>query len=278
MKYFQRVLIMVAVMAQTGEIWADSFVEFRGPLGPGTFKTWTSGKMMREEHQIPLMGQQIQIVRVDKGVVWTLNTKDKTYTESPLAIPYAPLPEMDNNTEPSGETKTTDRTPSDCTPKISTLAKTRKIAGQTTTGTKMTCKENSTESMTSWVAPINDTTGRALATQKNYANAYAKALYANYPPKEKAEMEKEYSFLKNMMQEIPSRLMPDKMPEGFIMALEGESKVEGAMPLYEVVSLSATPVDKSLFEIPADYKKTAGGPADGMNMNAIMEGLKNFKQ
>jgi Zn-dependent oligopeptidase len=30
MKYFQQVLIMVAVMTQAGWVWADSFVEFRG--------------------------------------------------------------------------------------------------------------------------------------------------------------------------------------------------------------------------------------------------------
>lgn len=269
----------VVLIAQAGLVSADSYVEFKGPMGPATSKSWTSGKMLREEHQIPLMGQQIQIVRVDKGVVWALNPKMKTYTESPIAIPYTPMPETkdDDNTS-MGTTDDSDDSPPNCTPKMSTLAKTRKIAGQTATGTKISCKENPQEGMTSWMAPINDTTGKILADQKNYATAYAKAMYANYPAKERAEMEKSYSFLKNMMQEIPSMMGQGKWPDGYVMAMEAESKDDGAMALYEVVSLSASPVDKALFEIPAGYKKTAGGPGDGMDMHAIMEGLKNLKR
>src|SRR5687767_11270952 len=67
---------------------ADNQMEYRALMMEEPGKMWGSGMKQRTEMKMPYVGQHVSIIRVDKGVVWDLNPKKKTYTEKPIALPY----------------------------------------------------------------------------------------------------------------------------------------------------------------------------------------------
>jgi hypothetical protein len=103
---FAAALLGMLFLAST--VRADSYMEFKGLMMEKPAKTWTSGLKQRHEMQAPMIGQMITITRVDKGVVWTLNPRKKTYSEKPIALPYRPAPKTKNDRTPSKRDDTRD--------------------------------------------------------------------------------------------------------------------------------------------------------------------------
>jgi hypothetical protein len=74
---------------------ADIYMEKTMAMGGEPTKTWVKGLKQRTETHIALFNlpPMILIQRIDKGVQWNINTRDKAYSESPIVLPAnIPLP------------------------------------------------------------------------------------------------------------------------------------------------------------------------------------------
>lgn len=270
--------IFTAALLSSAILHADSTFEHKTFMGNEPGKVWTSGLKQRKEMSMPMVGKQISITRVDKGVEWTLNTKKKTYTEEKLALPYTPMEKSSTKTSGgnSNEDEDEDTEPT-CTPQMTSLSKTRTIAGMTAKGTHMGCKESPKEGMTLWYVPPTATIKAAEQDLKNFDAALAKAKFANWPAKERKEMERGLAMWARLIGELPMAMTGQKLPSDFLIAMDMTSE-EGPQTFYEVTALSAGSLDASLFEIPAGYKKVEAktGAFGDVDLGEMMKGLKDF--
>lgn len=260
--------------------FADTYMEHTLLMSQSPARTWTSGLMQRKEFEMPFVGRQVVITRVDKGVEWTLDPKSRTYEEKPIALPYQP-PTRSAGVS-SGESASDESEGEACTPELKKLPGGRTLAGQAATGYRMGCRETPREGMITWLAPASATTTRIQKELAQFDKAYGKAQFANYPAKARGEMEQGVMVWQRLVGDVlPHQTGMGKMPEGLLVAMEAESQEDGKTSFYEVIRFSADPVPASLFEIPAGYAKADGrkpfGHAGGaMNMEGLMDALKGL--
>jgi len=262
--------------------FADAYIEHALPTSQTPAKTWTSGLKERKEIEAPFLGRQVTITRVDKGVEWTLNPKKKTYEEKPIALPYDkpnPHPASAYDDSDTGMDDTADD--DTCTFEMKKLPSGRTVAGYEAVGYRMGCREEPKEGMIVWLAASGGIAQSIHRDVKKYNQAHGKALYANYPAKERKEMEQGMAAMwQNILGEMPRQANLDKVPDNLPMAMETESREVGKMTFYEVIRLSAAPISASLFEIPAGYTKIDGkasGFGSGkMNMDELMKAMENL--
>lgn len=259
---------------------ADSYMEHTLLMSQAPARTWTSGLMQRKEYEMPFVGKQIVITRVDKGVEWTLGPKTKTYEETPIALPYQP---SGRTSGASHEENTSDASEGEaCTPELKKLPGARPLAGLSATGYRMGCRETPRDGMIVWLAPSSKTTNKIQRDLAQFDKAYSKAQFANYPAKARGEMEQGTMMWQRLVGDLlPLQTGMGKMPEGMLLAMEAESQEDGKAAFYEVIRFSAAPVPVSLFEIPAGYAKADGKQSFGnvggaVNMEGLMDALKGL--
>ena len=256
---FGAAVFIVAVASSASR--ADSLIEYKGLMMETPAKSWTSGMKQRTEMELPFVGRRVSITRVDKGVVWDLDPKNKTYTERPVAIPYAKDAGRGRDKAPRSPGGP-ESSPQDtrCTAEVKVLPGTRAIAGLKSAGHRMACKESPSEATVMWVGAPTAATEKVMKEQEAYSKAYSKALFANYPAKERAEMEGGMAALGGLLSQMPRMVSGGKLPKGMWTALEVES-AEGTQTFFQLVSVSASPVKADLFEVPAGYRKVENNAA-----------------
>lgn len=285
MKSIRIAAMGAAIIFSCLPLFADNTIEFKGFMSEQPSKILTSGLKQRREIQAPIVGTQISIIRIDKGVEWTLNTKKKTYTEKPLALPYTPHPKNTDSKKQSPDnsdsSNKSDKNEPTCTAEIKKLSASRTIAGLPSTGQHFGCKESPKDGMTVWFANPTATTKKIQQETKTFDTAIAKARFSNYPAKDREEMEKGTAALAQMLGAMPAMMGGDKLPDGLWVAAESESAEGGKQTLYELTTVSANPLATDLFEVPAGYKKAAatkspfGGLGD-LNLKDAMNGLEDY--
>lgn len=134
----KKVLILMLVLLIPGVVLGDLLIKEKvsssGAMGmwesEGTETTYIKGEKVRTESQMEVRGMmeammpesdevQTSIVRIDRGVIWTLNKEDKTYTE--LAFKeLGAMGEMGSDTESEMNVRDI---------KLTRTGETRKIAG-----------------------------------------------------------------------------------------------------------------------------------------------------
>lgn len=260
--------------------FADTYMEHTLPMSQSPARTWTSGLMQRKEFEIPFVGRQTVITRVDKGVEWTLDPKTRTYEEKPIALPYQP---PGRSSGPSLGESTSDASDGEaCTPEMKKLPGGRTLAGQPATGYRMGCRETPREGMVAWLAPTSTATNKIQKELAQFDKAYAKAQFANYPAKARGEMEQGVMVWQRLVGDVlPRQAGMGKMPEGLLVAMEAQSQEDGKTSFYEVIRFSTDPVPASLFEIPAGYaradaRKQLGNAGGAVNMEGLMDALKGL--
>ncbi len=231
---------------------ADSYVEKKMPFSDIPFKTWTKGEKPRTEMTIPLFGAgtTITIIRADKGVQWTINSKDQTYFESPLTVrtteklpPDEPYLTHSANSDPT------------CKGRFKKLSDQRVIAGVKAVTYQEFCQEAPNQVRTHWFAPNSGLAAEIQKEETNFLKARSAAQNADRSEKEKKDLEK----MLLLMQDKVQRSLPEKdkakWPKGYVLAMETE--MDGKKILnFEVTKMSREKIDASLFEIPAGYTKS----------------------
>ena len=139
-------------------------------------ETWTAGKKQRMQTQTPMAGSMITIVRVDKGVEWTVNSKMKIYQEKPIALTPKDIQEQDSGMAEIKNLMPQKQQGSDCTPQMNRLSEKRTYAGYETEGYQWACKEQPA-SMTMWIAPAQGDLARVEKETEAYSDAYQKELF-----------------------------------------------------------------------------------------------------
>jgi hypothetical protein len=223
-------------------VWADATVETLmksgGFQGMGAFEGTTvsriQGLKMSESTAtkftgailslLPGGGERITIHRIDKGVIWELDTKKKTYTESQIEPfkpressgkdvekekPRARVTKSEFNVRKTGASETINSFP--CEEYIITwLVEIEDL--ETKTKTENTMVTNL------WTTPETSAIKKLQAEQSAFSNAYMKKLGLNLPPAEmkqfgmeavaslsgssQKEMDKEFGRFKNEMAKI----------------------------------------------------------------------------
>ncbi len=218
------------------------------PFSSTPTKTWTAGPKQRNEITIPFFGAgtNVTIVRADKGVQWTINTKDQTYFESPLTLPYNPnqpgLPNWDALSQLNPN----------CTTQIEKWTKRKTIGGIKAKGVREWCKESSEQKRIYWFAPNAGTPAQVQKELTTFAKAQSRTQYAQYPEETRLKAEKFAERIQNPMAGKLSAQDQKKWPTGLLLSMETElnGKITTA---FEITKLSTEKIDDSLFEIPAGY-------------------------
>lgn len=229
-------------------VYADSYIEktMGGMSKPA--KTWIQGLKSRTEMTIPFpnMPPVVLIQRADKGVQWSLNPKDQTYNETPMAMPYnpqmpIPAPVPLNN----------------CEMVMQKISNQRDIAGFKATGYREGCKGNNQKQI-HWFAPNSRQALQIKKESEAFDRALMNAQFANYPEKERSKAIASAERQKNNLVE---RLRGQQLTWPSALELALETEVDGkVVSSYVVSTLSTERIDNALFEIPAGYKKA--DPAD----------------
>ena len=245
--------------------WAESFVERVEPRPSGKGqeaellsstifqKTWIKGSKRRIETDggAPLdPGPKIFITRLDRGVLWVLNPRDKTYLEFPLAIPprpaYAPRPNL---------TAMLEKGDPECVGQMKKLDGEKIIGGIRAVGYQASCKENPIRRTTYWYAKNSSVAAGVQKDEKEFSRREVLVRNANLSDGERKEEETIW----RINQEGP-RLSFDKeerdnWPTSYILAMSDE--INGNVRLrFEIKKLSIDKIDDALFEIPAGFTKS----------------------
>lgn len=252
MKSYLLILLYGVSIFFAGPVLADSYVEKKMPFSEVPTKTWTQGPKQRSEINIPIFGTgtSVTIIRADKNVQWTINTKDQTYFESPLTVRTTEKP-------PPDEPYLTHSAKSDptCKGRFKKLSDQRIIAGVKAVAYQEFCQEAPNQVRTHWFAPNSGLAAEIQKEETNFLKARSAAQYADRSEKKKKDLEK----MLLLMQDKVRRSLPNKdkakWPKGYVLAMETE--MDGKKILnFEVTKMSREKIDPSLFEIPAGYTKS----------------------
>lgn len=259
---------------------ADTAMSYTGMLSKEPLTVFTAGAKQRREMTMPFIGRQVIITRADKGVEWTLNPKNKTYTEAPLALPYSSS-RRDSDARDRGNGRGDDDGGDTCTPATIKLPTARTVAGLKAAGHRFGCKESPGEGMIVWLAEENAVTRKAQADLKAFGAAHAKAQFAKYPPKERATMEKGLSLWANLIGDLPALMGGERLPDALMLAMETESPESGRQIFYEISSLKTGAIPANRFEIPPGYKKASPGASPfgalgNIDFGDMMKEMKNL--
>ncbi len=266
----------VAATLLTSPLFADSLIEYKNSMLEGTMKTLVSGIKQRTDMTMPMVGEQITITRVDKGVRWTLYPKKRMYSEEPIALPYHKMEEEKPAKRAKGKQEDEAE---NCTPVFKKAGGVKTIAGLKSTGYEMYCKESPKDKMTMWISEETPATKKIMDDQIKFGVANTKAMFANYPAKERAVVsEGAGNFMTSLVQGIPKMAEGNDFPKGmwtrFDMQQEGET-----LTAFELVKIAAVPVAASQFDVPAGYRKMKEGESPvGMGDLFSAEDKKEMKK
>jgi hypothetical protein len=235
---------------------ADVYVKSKMMNDMNINEAWTSGKKQRmstNSAAMSGMGENVSIIRADKGVEWHMNTLLKVYQERPLALPYTPGTKVpDPNAKPvkagfSGQDIACE--------KIRKISKQRSFAGIKARGYVSDCSVNGPK-LTIWIAENNQKTAKAAFEEsQRFQKAQSEALFADYPAAERKKMmehvEKYGAAMSGDLMGLPN---PAKLPKNLAVGMELVDD-KGSQMIMEVQEISIVPADNSRYEVPADYKK-----------------------
>jgi hypothetical protein len=257
-------------------VFADGAMEYKSSFAETPSKVEISGLKERTDMTMPVIGEQQVITRVDKGVRWTIYPKKKAYSESPIALPYRKMDEgKPGRREKVRKSKEEAK---ECTPQMTKLSGGKTIAGMKSTGYEISCKESPKDKMTMWVGEETSASKKFMEEQQRFAAAHAKAMFANYPANERSDMNKATAdMMSGLVKGIPKMAKDQNFPKGMWTRFEMSSE-SGPVTLFELVSISASGVPASRFELPAGYRKLKEGEsAIGMGDLVSDEDKKGMK-
>lgn len=139
----------------------------------GTSKSYTRAAMHREDSTLKGTGtitrfivgtnDTSRIERLDRKLIWTIDAKEKTYTECPLKGCTAPVAQKPEEKKPEKTEKTDKSHESECKVKIANAAFT-----VTPTGQKQTINGFDTDAYkAAWVVTLQDATARKTVSTLN---------------------------------------------------------------------------------------------------------------
>ncbi len=240
--------------------------------------SWTSGLKRRQEASMGannplaafggLAGNQITIQRVDKNVEWTIYPSFHVYTEKSLAIPYAKTPEMKSGPTTEGKAEKPDSIEVQKRPEPQT------IAGLTSSGHDIIVNQKPQSIV--WIAPKQSPIDQVMKEEEAFSSALWEKQYESWPLKEKMEMKLGMKLLgmmgKGMMNVFAG--MKD-WPEGMPVKMEMLKTPDNEMPgtFFELTKLGVDPVDASLFEIPAGFRKVTSDELTQLQTKEVMKGM-----
>ncbi|GAB4242987.1 MAG: hypothetical protein OHK005_07120 [Candidatus Methylacidiphilales bacterium] len=242
-------------------------------FGGAVTRTWTTPQAQRTEvtadpgsefakmmTDIGGEAPQVRIVRLDRGVVWTLNAAEKTYSEEPLALPYEPVSTGDLP-EPEPEDPSAKPPPLE----LKEAKQKRSFAGFEATGFELW--GDAKRLGTLWVAPLQGSLAQCHATMENFHQAETTARFKGWPEKDRLLFQGEPDLLAatpvagTLWGGAAARF--DQLRNTFILALQAGDDEPGLTPdtlVMQVRAVRMEPISPSLFDLPEGYKKIEGEP------------------
>jgi hypothetical protein len=263
-------LLLIALPCQ-----ADVTVEAQ-TMGQMKMKTFTSGLKQRMEVPNPMTSSpMITIVRVDKGVEWKVDEKNKVYEEKPIALPKGRTSDFPGEKMPNEKKANV---------KIKKRDGARTIAGHEATGYEVTVDNQPGVCM--WMAPAKGDLAKVEKETQQYHAAYYKKQNENQPLAESLSSTAAAAMAMSMMGGGGGGDWIEglkELPSGYMMGMEMAMGGAGGMMVYEVTKISADPVQASLFEIPPGFTKVEDLSQQQMqdmmkdlNMEELMKNMPKF--
>jgi hypothetical protein len=277
-------MLVVPVLA-SADLTIEEKTSVRGFMGiwgsEGTEVTYIKGDMMRSESDTQKMGMgshrgmenpppAVTIIRMDKGLIWYVNTLDKTYMESP----FEPLPETDEENAPGfGVVDVT----------VEETSETKEVMGKTCDGVKaaITFETQGSEGLVSETVDVMFWMNSEVKSLAEMREFWENMIEMSQSQKQKVPMGDVMEQLWEKvgkdgkvplamdMSVTSSSLDPDEEAQmkeaaeamnSMMAGREGEEAAGGeddmAMHMSrEIVSISDEKLPDSLFEVPKDYRK-----------------------
>jgi hypothetical protein len=277
-------MLVVPVLA-SADLTIEEKTSVRGFMGiwgsEGTEVTYIKGDMMRSESDTQKMGMgshrgmenpppAVTIIRMDKGLIWYVNTLDKTYMESP----FEPLPETDEENAPGfGVVDVT----------VEETSETKEVMGKTCDGVKaaITFETQGSEGLVSETVDVMFWMNSEVKSLAEMREFWENMVEMSQSQKQKVPMGDVMEQLWEKvgkdgkvplamdMSVTSSSLDPDEEAQmkeaaeamnSMMAGREGEEAAGGeddmAMHMSrEIVSISDDKLPDSLFEVPKDYRK-----------------------
>ncbi|HTL46956.1 MAG TPA: hypothetical protein VL688_02710 [Verrucomicrobiae bacterium] len=289
MKKLLPVLPLFLVLFSTAA-HADVYTKSQGMNGMGTSEMWVSGKKQRLVVSSPLaqgmMGDQISITRVDKGVEWDIDMELKAYQEKPIPIPYkegsdeslTPEEQKEMEAYKKQMDKVPDAVANDPCAQSKKVGE-RTIAGFQAEGYGPSCPQQNSMIGAIWLASDKDP--KAAKIQKEisaFEKAKVDSQYSLYPAKEREELIKSMTLIGSALaQGMTGMPYAKNLPERLALAMSqaGQDENGNAVEnmLFEMQQADTVKADPALFELPEGFTKV--DDLMGMRSQNIMSKMSN---
>lgn len=279
MNAFRLPLYVSLVLLFSSTASADVYIKSKVMNGMGESEMWTSGAKRRTTAQMPMAGEIITITRADKGVEWQIRPQIKSYSEKPIALPYkkdgqsqaAEDQAADQQLEAMmAKGRQAEPPENDC--RSVKVAQEKVFAGIKAEGYQAVCKDPQQASGTIWVAKAGESKAEKIQKEMDrFDEANLKAMYAQYPPKERErtiKMMTEFgTAMAQGMMGLPNlKNMPKRMALGMAQEVQGQSNM-----MMEVEQAEIVANDDSRYEIPPGFTKVED--ADQAQARNMLEGM-----